>query len=113
MLRHDFGILFWIHLAVIVASMASPFLFGVRFIAIAFILFLAQGMLVGSCILTRFQFGRRDDTPGFCVYYLEKAGLGIDPLRTNFYIDRVQPILILFTAMLWQWFFGFQPLFFS
>ncbi|HXK36713.1 MAG TPA: hypothetical protein VJ553_03980 [Candidatus Paceibacterota bacterium] len=113
MFRHDFGPIFWMHLAIIIVIILAPLLFDVWIIALGMLVYWLQLMVVGDCVLTRLQFGARERTGSsrsFYFHYLKKLGFVDDAARVTRFIDRTQPILILLVGIVWQWLLGFDPL---
>jgi hypothetical protein len=92
------------HLSLILGAYSSPFWLDWRFILIGILLYYAQNMILGGCILTRAQFGSNRE--GFYYYYLKKLGLRLDQRQTTFIVDYVIPVIILSVAIACQEVFG-------
>ena len=93
-----------LHLSLILCAYSSPFWLDWRLILFGILLYYAQNMISGGCILTKAQFGSNQE--GFYYHYLKKLGLRLDQRQTNFVVDYVIPVIILSVAILCQEVFG-------
>ncbi|NTV22526.1 MAG: hypothetical protein HGB03_03100 [Candidatus Yonathbacteria bacterium] len=98
----DFGILFWTHLLLIIAVWSSPFWLPWELILIGIILYYLQLLLVGDCILTKWQFKSQRREMTFYAHVLEKLGFQFDRHKVRFTADYIMPGIILGIALLWQ-----------
>ena len=64
----DFGLIFWIHLIIILIAYLSPFLFKWQIVIIGAILLYAQEILIDGCILTHARFGKDKDMTFYYPY---------------------------------------------
>ncbi len=58
--KNDFGLIFWIHLILIILVYASPFLFNFYIMIVLVLLYYLQIIIFNGCILTEKQFGKRE-----------------------------------------------------
>ena len=107
MLRHEFGIVFWVYIAVILLAFASPFLFNPWIVIAGFLLIWVQYVVLKACVLTSLQF-KSQHKEGFVEHYLKKLGLAEADLIA-LRMEQARPVLVV-SAIAWQWIFGFHPL---
>ena len=116
-LDHDFGIIFWLHLVVIIAFILTPFYLSWFFIFLLLVLHYVQGGLFKNCLLTKAQFGRKNDIDhlemSFFVYYFKKMGLKANPKKVKKYFAHILLWVVFIFSLLWQivldkslWFFN-------
>jgi hypothetical protein len=110
-MRGEFGLIFWLHLFIVVLVLSSPFLMGWRLVGIGVGLFYAQLLVFGGCVLVPIQFPEREqsirhpyrlDGESFYHYYLTKLGFRFDRRRLNMFIDFVLPGILFGIAILWR-----------
>jgi len=109
-MRSDFGVIFWLHLFIILALFASPVLFPWTAVAFGMVLYYVQLAFVGDCILTKAQFTEHEPGFGFYEHYLLKLGIPVNRRKLAFIQDRVIPALLLCSAFALQRWMGFAPL---
>ena len=106
--RKDFGIIFWIHLLVLMAIYSSPFWLNWVVILILMTLCHFQFRVFGTCILTIMEFGNNEQQPtdrrvtSFHEYYLAKMGIRISRQKMDVILNIIVPALLILTALLWQ-----------
>lgn len=93
-----FGIIFWLHLAIIVLAYASPFLFHWKWIIPEIILLWVQSWVVGGCVLTHAQFGKHKNLSSYSVY-LELMGFHFERAHVSFVVTYIMPCLVLIIAL--------------
>ena len=105
-LDHDFGVIFWLHLAAIIVFVLAPFYLPWPFIFLILILHYLQGELFKNCILTRAQLGAKGDIHhlemSFYAYYFKKMGLKTDPKKVKKYFSHFLIWIILIFGIFWQ-----------
>jgi len=107
-LRSDFGLIFWTHLTIVIASYLSPFLFGWKIIASYITFFFIQIFTIKGCILSKWQF-KDQKIKNFHLHYLNKLGIKINPNKVKKY-SWIIPLLILSLALIWQLLLNQKPL---
>jgi hypothetical protein len=90
----------FLHLGLIICAYFSPVWLDWRLILIAILLYYAQNIILGGCILTRAQFGSNEE--GFYYHYLKKLGIRLDQRQTNLLVDYIIPAIIFSTAIFYQ-----------
>jgi len=76
--QKDFGLIFWVHLILIILLWASPFWLSWKLIILAIVLYYLQLLVFKDCILTKAQFGEKKRSTTFYWYYLTKLGFRLD-----------------------------------
>src|SRR3989344_9473985 len=102
--NRDFGLIFWLHFMFILAILSSPFWLSWKFIIVGICLYYLQLLLVGDCILTRWQFRSTKREITFYSHVLEKFGLNFNRQKVRFVADFIMPLAILIIAFAWQLF---------
>ena len=111
MKKHDdFGLLFWIHLILILLVWASPFLLGWKVILFFIILYYVQITLFKECLLSREQFNGKKERTIFYHYYLGMMGIKVDKENARIFVDYVVPWIIFILAIVLQIVFKFKVL---
>ena len=111
-LKSDFGILFWIHLFLILLVHVSWLFFSWWLIIIGAILLWIQYGLAKGCILTQAQIGKKEGRFAFIAYYIDKFNLGISKAKITFFVRHIMPLIIISLALIWQISFDKTPLIF-
>jgi len=106
----DFGIIFWLHSAIILFAYLSPFLIDIKFVVVLFLLFYLQDALIKNCVLTMEQFHKRKID--FYYYYFKKFGFNFGKRKLEIIEEGIIMPLVLFIAIVWQVFLGNAPLLF-
>ena len=68
--KKDFGLVFWIHLAIILLFYSSPFLFSWKVITGTIFLYYLQLLVFKGCVLTKVELESRGERRSFNYYYL-------------------------------------------
>lgn len=101
---------FWIisaHAIIIVLAWFSPLLFSWLVILAAMILYYLQILIIGDCVLTKWQFNRKTREETFYHYVLAKVGINY---QNKYLGDLVLPWIILGFAIIWQIVLNHTPL---
>jgi len=98
----DFGIVFLLHIILILVAFASPFLFNWKIVLAIIFLYRLQYITIGRCILTKAQF---PDGGGFWYYYATKMGIVISERTLDLFTDYIIPIIIIIIAIAYQVYF--------
>lgn len=100
--RHsDFGFIFWLHLAVIIIFLSSPFWVRWEIVLVGILLYYLQLLIFGGCILTRAEFGESDHN-SFYWYYLTRIGFTFSKKKVDIFVDYFLPAILLITALIVQ-----------
>jgi len=105
----DFGIIFWIHLILILIAYLSPLLFRWQLILAGVLFLFFQQIIFQGCILTHAQFGK-DPYMTFYYRYLTLLGFNINKKKLKFLMVWIMPILVLSFALIWQIIFNIKPI---
>jgi hypothetical protein len=108
----DFGIVFWVHLVLIIIAYCSPFLFSWELISFGIIILWVEYIVFTGCPLTHAQIGKKDKEITFYTIYLEKMGFKFNREKIKNFFRNIVPLIILAIAIIWQVLFGNQPLLF-
>ena len=104
----DFGLLFWLHLVLIILAYSSFAWLDWRIIIGAVVLLQLYYVFRGGCDFTFWEFGDDKDTT-FLWYYLRKIFPNLDQKKTKFFVRIVVPVLIILTALISQTVFSYHP----
>jgi len=108
--QKDFGLIFFIHLFLIILFYLSPFLVNWKIVTLTVVLILLQYKFLGDCIFTKAEF--KDKDKGFFEHYLKKIGINISKKQVDFLSIYVVPILLPLAAIIWQVLLKHKPLWF-
>ena len=108
--KNDFGLIFWVHLVLIICIYISPFIISWKIILLFIFLYYLQLIVFRDCILTRKQFKTNKRSETFYHYYLSKLGFKLDKYKVRFTADYVIPWIILIVAIILQNLFSIFPL---
>ncbi len=100
--KKDFGIIFWIHLVLIVLAVFSPLYIDYKLIILVNVLLWLQYYILGNCFLTKKEFNTRDEDMTFWFYYLSKVFYSLDKKKTKFFVRVILPFLIMMIAIYLQ-----------
>lgn len=100
-IKSDFGLIFWLHLSLIVFAYASPFLVSWHFIFLGVLTLLMQQIVCRGCILTRTQFGE-DPEMTFYYRYLTLIGFKVNKRLLKFLMAWIMPVIVFLWAVVWQ-----------
>lgn len=106
-----FGLIFWLHLIIILFACFSPFLFSWEIIVVVSILLFIQYYLIGGCVLNKMQFDDIKDVV-FLYRYLRMLGLKLNRYKFKIFIRYILPFILLFIAIIWQIILNNPPLLF-
>ncbi len=104
-----FGLVFWIHLILVLFAYLSPFLFNWKLIILGIIILFIQYSLIGGCILNKIQFDNTRDVV-FLYPYLKMLGLNLDAYKFKIFIRYCLPFILLLIAIIWQVLLNKTPL---
>ena len=103
----DFGIIFFLHLILIVFFYLSPFFLSWKIILFFLGYIYLQEFFLEGCVLSFFQFGSTNkNLPIFHNYYLEKLGINVSKKNFNFTIVWVVPLGVFIFSLVWQTYFS-------
>lgn len=100
--KNDFGLLFWVHLSVLVVIYSSPFWLSWKWIVVGIAIWYIQILFYGNCFLTNVEFGKSDRGASFHGYYLAKLGIRPNPKKLSFFITYILPWSLFAVAYLRQ-----------
>lgn len=113
-LQGDFGLIFWIHLFLILIFIISPFFFAWQWILLFVFVFILQDKFFKNCVLTKAQLRHRDDIAddelSFYAYYFKKMGIKINPKKVKKYFAWTLLWLVFIFSLFWQIDLGNAPL---
>ncbi len=95
MLKKEFGLIFWLHLIIILAVLSSPFWLSWKIILIFIFLYYFQLFFFKNCLLTKLQFNETTRDTTFYSHYLEKLGIKINKRKLRIFLDYILPWIIL------------------
>lgn len=107
-LHSDFGLIFWLHLILILLAYFSGFLFSWWLIIIGPIVLWIQYKFFNGCVLTIFQLGKEKGEFTFLAHYFKN----INPQKLTFFIRYILPFIIFLLAITWQIILNKKPLIF-
>jgi|SRR3989344_651997 len=110
--ENDFGLIFWLHLAVILLIFASPLLVSWKVILSLIAVYYLQLLIFGGCILTKKQFKGADPDTTFYHYYLTKLGFNLGKRAVSNFVDYCLPWVVFSGALVWQIILSKLPLIF-
>jgi hypothetical protein len=108
-LKKDFGVVFWIHLTLILLAYFSPFFFRWQIIFVMVFASFIQQVIFKGCILTHAQFGK-DPHMTFYYRYLTLLGINVNKEKLKFLMTWIMPILVLLFVLFWQVILGIDPI---
>ena len=111
-LHSDFGLLFWLHISLILFAYVSWVLFSWWWVVLGSIALWVQYWAFKGCFLTFVQRGRRNSEFAFLAYYFEKCNIKVDKAKLTFFIRHIVPVTLIVLAIAWQVFFDKAPLIF-
>ena len=101
----------WLHALVVILVWLSPFLLSWWLIIIGIAIYYLQLMILGDCILTKWQFDTKKRGLSFYYFVLVKMGYEPDMYRVSWIVDYITPWVILGIALFLQLILHFYPLF--
>jgi hypothetical protein len=100
-MKKSFGAIFWVHLALIVVALSSPFWLSWKFIFLGIVLLQLQWVILDGCYLTQLEAGKDEDVT-FWYLYLVKVFPKLNKRRVKVTVRYFIPILLLVVAFLLQ-----------
>lgn len=100
-MKKDFGIIFWLHLILIIAAWTSPLWVDWQLILLGIVALSIQYVVIGGCYLT-FKESGKDRDMTFYYYYLSKKYHRLNKRRVKIFIRYILPVLLLAIAYLIQ-----------
>ncbi|MBT4516602.1 MAG: hypothetical protein HOC78_01790 [Candidatus Komeilibacteria bacterium] len=117
MIKTDYGLIFWIHLLVILAYLITPFVLGWQWIFLIVALFYLQNLLFKNCVLTKAQLDERGDVDeserSFYSYYFKKIGLKVNSKWVKKYFAYSLMWTVFAVSLIWQLAFNYTPYWFN
>lgn len=111
--REDYGLIFWIHLVLVLIAYTSPLFFSWHIILVGAILLQIVQFIMGGCYLTIKELGPEDDKTTCIGYYLEKWHIiGKNTRLTRIFIRYVSKALVFLVAIFIQEILNYQPFIF-
>ena len=101
----------WFHLIQIIFVWFTPVLLSWYIIVLFILLNYLQIALLGDCVLTRIQFGRKN-RKAYYTFVLEKLGFKPDNKKVTFFVINVKPYILLVLSLIWQIVLKNKPLIF-
>lgn len=108
MKEKDFGLLFWLHLGLILFAYVSPLWLNWKIIVGVVVVLQLYYALRGGCDITFWEFGDDKDTT-FLWYYLRKIFPTLDQKKTKFFVRIIVPALVILIALISQIVFNYHP----
>jgi len=90
-----------LHLIILLIAWSSPFWVPYYFVIIVILLYWAQLIVFGDCLLTKKQFEGTNNA-SFNHYLLSLIGININLEKTNFLATYILPLIIAIIAVAWQ-----------
>jgi hypothetical protein len=110
-MKSNFGVIFWLHLFLILIAYSSPILFRWQLIFFGVLFLFLQQLLFQGCLLTSAQFGKDPDMT-FYYRYLTLMGFRVNKKKLKFLMTWIMPIIVFLFAILLQKLLGIKPLLF-
>ena len=107
--KKDFGIIFWLHLLLILGAYFSPFWFDWKIVWAGFILLEIYYYFRGGCDLTFLELGKEKDIT-FVWYYLSKIFPKLDKKKTKFFLNYILPPILIISSFVSQVIYSYEPL---
>jgi hypothetical protein len=98
MIKKEFGLVFWLHLILIVFAYLSPFLFNFYIMIVLVLLYYLQIIIFNGCILTEKQFGKQDHMT-FYYPYLIKLGFSVNKKFVYYLMRWIMPLIVLMVSL--------------
>jgi hypothetical protein len=109
MSKNEFGLLFWVHLFLIITAYLSFLYVDWKIIFWSVVVLQFYYSLRGGCDLTFAEFGEDKDIV-FVWYYLKKVFPNLDKKTTKNFIRYVMPIFLVSISFFLQKIMNFTPL---
>lgn len=105
--RHSFECFYFmkifigiIHICLIIACLAMPWFLDWKLIGLGILIFWVQWIILGGCILTKWQYGDYNDTMWNHIFKF--LHIPINEQRSRFITTWVLPIIIFITSVIIQ-----------
>jgi hypothetical protein len=108
--KREFGLIFWIHLFLILFSYLSFLYIDWKIIFIGVVLLQLYYFFRGGCDLTFKEFGK-DKNITFVWYYLNKIFPKLDQRKTRYFVRFFLPIALILVSAYSQVVLDFKPFF--
>ena len=108
-IKGDFGLLFFIHLVLILTVYLSPLLIPWFFLLFILGYLVLQEFLIGGCLLSYAQFGYGNQREKFFSHYFKALGLQKYSRFIDIFFMWIMPGVILLLAFILQEFYGYEP----
>jgi len=108
-IKNEFGLIFWIHLILIILVYASPFLFNWKLMILFVILYYLQIFIFNGCILTEKQFGKQKYMT-FYYPYLTKLGFKVNKKSLYYLMRWFMPLILILISLFLQKILNLKPL---
>ena len=100
--KHElFGPWFWMHLALNILFLMSPFLFSWKILTVVLILYFLQFAIFKNCLINKVHFNQDKDTV-FLYPYLKILGWSLSYQKSKILLRYILPLLLFFIALIWQ-----------
>jgi len=111
LIHGDFGIIFWIHLSLILFFWLSPFLVGWKLVILcAGMFYLTRVTILKKCPLSDIQFQKESPNTYFQHYYLTKMGFKFSKEGVRKVTIWFLPWFLIAFSLIWQILLGKKPL---
>jgi hypothetical protein len=108
-MKREFGLLFWIHILLLIPAYLSPLFIDWRLIAIGVVMLQIQYWTINGCFLTHLEMGK-DKNETFIWYYLRKIYPNLNPKTTKFVIRVIVPVVLVTVGFFLQTNLGLMPI---
>lgn len=108
-MKKEFGLIFWIHLILIILSYSSFLYLDWKLIVLGIVLLQIYYIFRGGCDLTFREFGNDKDTT-FVWYYLRKLFPNLNQHKTKIFVRYVFPILLIVISFYTQKILNYSPI---
>src|ERR1035437_9417211 len=106
----EFGLLFWLHLLLIVLAYSSPLWLDWKAILGIIVALQIYYLIRGGCDITFLELGNDTNTT-FIWYYLQKLFSKLDQRKTKLFVRVIIPIFIITVSVISQTAYNYQPYF--
>lgn len=107
-IKNNFGIIFWLHLILILIAYSSPILFRWQLIFFGVLFLFLQQIIFQGCLLTHAQFGKDPDMT-FYYRYLTLMGFRVNKKKLKFLMAWIMPLIVFSISLLLQKVLGIKP----
>ena len=107
MKRSEYGVLFWIHLFIVILFVFLWLFFSWWIIIIGGILLRIQDIIIGGCFISKIEFRGNE---GCIAHYLHKWHIVKNKKRARLFIGIFLPLIVIGMAIVWQIVLKIKPL---